>query len=265
MIELPRARLARQGSWPKRERRRVLLVRHQRSHADGMGLSRDDAAPILPQLFRTRHLRYRPVRLHRPGRRGRARAHRRRARQKRQAKLKLGICGEHGGDPASVEFFPPAGLRLCLLLAVSRSDRASRRRSGWRSESATPPTTTPDGFGPYGRRARHCVVRLQLRGTSRARGRAGRAWAAADAVPGAWAERAAKSTSGGTRKHHAIQKERSRFLTPARKPASTDAAIAAAPQDNDAVQHGERSSSSLAPRSTRAGGTPAASPRASIT
>ena len=27
-----------------------------------------------------------------------------------KAGLKLGICGEHGGDPASIEFFQKAGL-----------------------------------------------------------------------------------------------------------------------------------------------------------
>ena len=27
-----------------------------------------------------------------------------------KAGLKLGICGEHGGDPASIEFFHAAGL-----------------------------------------------------------------------------------------------------------------------------------------------------------
>ena len=35
------------------------------------------------------------------------------------AKLKLGICGEHGGDPDSIEFFiDPVG--LCELLAFPR-------------------------------------------------------------------------------------------------------------------------------------------------
>ena len=30
--------------------------------------------------------------------------------RKTKKNLKLGICGEHGGDPASIEFFHKAGL-----------------------------------------------------------------------------------------------------------------------------------------------------------
>ena len=40
--------------------------------------------------------------------------------------LKVGICGEHGGEPSSVEFCHRAGLRLRLLLAVPGPDRAGR-------------------------------------------------------------------------------------------------------------------------------------------
>ena len=43
--------------------------------------------------------------------------------------LKLGICGEHGGDPASVAFFHRRRPRLRLLLAVPRADRAPRGRA----------------------------------------------------------------------------------------------------------------------------------------
>ena len=42
--------------------------------------------------------------------------------------LKLGICGEHGGDPASVAFFHARRPRLRLVLALPRADRAPRRR-----------------------------------------------------------------------------------------------------------------------------------------
>ena len=44
----------------------------------------------------------------------------------RQARpdLKVGICGEHGGDPASVEVLPPHGTRLRQLLSLPRADRA---------------------------------------------------------------------------------------------------------------------------------------------
>jgi pyruvate,orthophosphate dikinase len=30
--------------------------------------------------------------------------------RKVKAKLKIGVCGEHGGDPASIHFFQKAGL-----------------------------------------------------------------------------------------------------------------------------------------------------------
>jgi pyruvate,orthophosphate dikinase len=30
--------------------------------------------------------------------------------RKKRPKLKIGICGEHGGDPSSIEFFHQAGL-----------------------------------------------------------------------------------------------------------------------------------------------------------
>ena len=38
--------------------------------------------------------------------------------------LKLGICGEHGGDPASVAFCETGRARLRLLLALPGADRA---------------------------------------------------------------------------------------------------------------------------------------------
>ena len=33
-------------------------------------------------------------------------------------KLKLGICGEHGGDPKSIEFCSKARFELCFLLTL---------------------------------------------------------------------------------------------------------------------------------------------------
>ena len=37
-----------------------------------------------------------------------------------------GICGEHGGDPTSVEFLPQIGL-VCFLLAFQRAHRKASR------------------------------------------------------------------------------------------------------------------------------------------
>ena len=44
--------------------------------------------------------------------------------------LKLGVCGEHGGDPDSIAFFHLAGLDYVSLLAVPRADRPRRRGAG---------------------------------------------------------------------------------------------------------------------------------------
>ena len=57
--------------------------------------------------------------------------------------IKLGICGEHGGDPASIAFLPEGRSRLRVVLALSRSDRATCRRAGGaRSEGRKPSLRT---------------------------------------------------------------------------------------------------------------------------
>ena len=57
--------------------------------------------------------------------------HRRRARpHARASDLKLGICGEHGGDPASVAFCHEVGLDYVSLLALPRADRPPGRGAG---------------------------------------------------------------------------------------------------------------------------------------
>ena len=76
-----------------------------------LGLSRDDAAPILSNYAEKGDIRDGPVRVHRPG--GRRRARRASAPSAAAASrpgLKIGICGEHGGDPASVDLLPRTGL-----------------------------------------------------------------------------------------------------------------------------------------------------------
>ena len=51
-------------------------------------------------------------------------------RAKTRAKLKLGICGEHGGDPDSIRFCHDSGTGLCLLFAIPRAGGAARRGAG---------------------------------------------------------------------------------------------------------------------------------------
>ena len=109
MIEVPRAALT---AGAHRRGGRVLLVRHQRPHPDDVRL-----------LARRR--RQVPARVRRRARSCRATRSCRstpegvgalmewaveRGRERTRPKLKVGICGEHGGDPASVEFCHRAGL-----------------------------------------------------------------------------------------------------------------------------------------------------------
>ena len=64
--------------------------------------------------------------------------------------IKLGICGEHGGDPASIHFCQEVGPRLRLLLALSRADRApccgpgSPRDAGQNSRLSASPSGQED-------------------------------------------------------------------------------------------------------------------------
>ena len=50
--------------------------------------------------------------------------------RKTRSDIKLGICGEHGGDPASVEFCHGAWTGLRLLLPLPHANCAAR---GWAS------------------------------------------------------------------------------------------------------------------------------------
>ena len=54
------------------------------------------------------------------------------AQRGRKAKpgLKLGVCGEHGGDPESIQVFRQAGLDYIELLAVPGADRPVGGRRG---------------------------------------------------------------------------------------------------------------------------------------
>ena len=45
-------------------------------------------------------------------------------------KLKLGVCGEHGGDPESIELFHRRRARLRVVLAVSGADCPVGRSAG---------------------------------------------------------------------------------------------------------------------------------------
>ena len=73
------------------------------------GISRDDAGKFMTPVYRREDLLRRPDRVDRPqGRRQADEDVRRRGQATRP--IKLGICGEHGGDPNSIEFCHEIGL-----------------------------------------------------------------------------------------------------------------------------------------------------------
>ena len=63
---------------------------------------------------------------------------------RRGADLKLGICGEHGGDPDVGRVLPRGRARLRVVLAVPRADRPARGRArGARASAARAPPREP--------------------------------------------------------------------------------------------------------------------------
>ena len=86
------------------------------------GISRDDAARFLGAYTPKASFRADPFVTHRPDGVGELVRDGRRAGRDARPDLKLGICGEHGGDPASIDS-ARSRARLCLLLAVPRADR----------------------------------------------------------------------------------------------------------------------------------------------
>ncbi len=74
------------------------------------GFSRDDAGKFLELLLRQQDLRVRSLRPPGPERRGQAGRDGREAGPPTRPDIHLGICGEHGGDPTSVEFCHNVGL-----------------------------------------------------------------------------------------------------------------------------------------------------------
>jgi pyruvate, orthophosphate dikinase len=112
------------------------------------GYSRDDASRFLPQYIETGVLAHDPFQSIDTEGVGQLVAM---ACQKgRQARpdLHLGVCGEHGGDPASVEFFDQAGLDYVscspyrLPIARLAAARSALKRGAAAEKGATPVRTT---------------------------------------------------------------------------------------------------------------------------
>ena len=189
MIELPRACL---HGRPHRRARRLLLVRHQRPDPDG--------ARLLARRHRGRasSARYidmqdpRPLAV-RDDRRARASGSScgwaRGSGARREPDLKLGVCGEHGGDPDSIAFFHaqrasttcPARRTACRSPGSPRR----RRRSPARPSRASPSCRAHPGTAWHGRTVRsrrwdnvgmdvHRALRARRRGLRRPPGARGR-------------------------------------------------------------------------------------------
>ena len=74
------------------------------------GFSRDDAGKFLPEYYEKKIFEYDPfARVDQDGV-GQLIKMAAKAGKQTRKNIKLGICGEHGGDPTSVEFFHNAGL-----------------------------------------------------------------------------------------------------------------------------------------------------------
>ena len=96
-----------------------------------LGMRRDDSGSFLPPYAELEIVKKNPFATIDPtgvGQLMRDRASRRAA--SRAPDIKLGICGEHGGDPASVKFCHEARPQLRELLAVPRAGRPPRRGAG---------------------------------------------------------------------------------------------------------------------------------------
>ena len=108
-----------------------------------MALSRDDAGRFLPisRCEKDRNLQQDPFsRSIRTASASDENRHRRRPRQR--PNLKIGICGEHGGDPASVKFCHKIGLNYVSCSPYRVQSRA-RRRAGRRRRRDAKPAAKP--------------------------------------------------------------------------------------------------------------------------
>ena len=95
-----------------------------------LGMSRDDSGSFLPAYQSLEIIKQNPfATVDMAGVGGLMKMAIERGRKTRPD-IKLGICGEHGGDPASVKFCHDIGPDLCQLLAFPRAHRAAGGGAG---------------------------------------------------------------------------------------------------------------------------------------
>ena len=134
MIEVPRAALT---AGEIAQARRVLLVRDERPDADDVRVLAGRRRGQVPHRRTSRRTSSSVNPFETLDRTGVGRLVELATREGRETnpKLKVGVCGEHGGDPESVEFFAQVGPGLRVLLTLPGADRAARRgASGPRRE-----------------------------------------------------------------------------------------------------------------------------------
>ena len=192
MIELPRAALRADEIAAGEDGRRVLLVRHQRPDADlPRPVARRCGAD--PRQLRASRRSSRSIRSCRSISDGVGELVRIGTERGRKARpdLKVGICGEHGGDPASIAFCHADRARLRVLLALPRAGRAPRRGAG--RDQGEGSRTDPIDVGGA-RRSTRSIASARRPGADRARrGDCGRGGGDARASSG---RRAAPRASG---------------------------------------------------------------------
>ena len=124
----PARRAAREGD---RAERGLLLLRDQRPDADDVRLLRATtprrSCPPTSRRASCRRTRSRASTSTASASSSRSRPS---AAARRTPKLKVGICGEHGGDPRSIEFFHGAGLDYVSCSPFRVPDRAPGGRAG---------------------------------------------------------------------------------------------------------------------------------------
>ena len=96
------------------------------------GFSRDDINKFLPAYLERRHLEAGSVRRARSEGVGQLVKMAVEKGRKTRPTIKVGICGEHGGEPSSVKFCASDRLQLRFVLAVPRADRAVGGSAGRR-------------------------------------------------------------------------------------------------------------------------------------
>ena len=159
MIETPRA------AYPRRRDRRgggLLQLRHQRPHADGVpGSACDDVEPDDAGLPGRGPAQAQPETIDEGGVGELVRIGA--ARPEDEAELKLGVCGEHGGDPESIDLFYEGRSRLRELFAIAvpiarlRGPGHRRRQRRQQVSPSRETTAGRGGGGPLRRHRRRCI------------------------------------------------------------------------------------------------------------